>query len=186
MNTLYRFYNSNRDLLYVGITKNVETRFSDHKRSKPWDEIATITLQHFSTRSAASKAEIRAIAAEKPRWNIQRSDLGIVTTDPQADLIGRVAKSQSALWVARNEVKQNLSVAWIVPKTMNDAQMWSILTKVDRLRIDDIRTVFGSVDMRVVNGLIRNGAILRDADRRIGLIYVEKWTLNPDRSQSVC
>jgi predicted GIY-YIG superfamily endonuclease len=68
--TLYRFYAADDSLLYVGITHRVEGRFSVHKKEKPWDQIARVTLEHFPSRDEALRAESLAIQSEKPQWNI--------------------------------------------------------------------------------------------------------------------
>lgn len=68
--TLYRFFDSDGTLLYVGITSWVEGRFSEHRRLKPWEKVAVITLEHLPTRRAAFAAEAKAIKAELPLWNI--------------------------------------------------------------------------------------------------------------------
>lgn len=70
--TLYRFYDAHDVLLYVGITNNPTSRWAEHSRSKfEWQQAVRATLEHFPSREEAHKAEIAAIQAEKPRWNIQ-------------------------------------------------------------------------------------------------------------------
>lgn len=69
--TLYRLYNADGDLLYIGITLNPFKRISEHKRTKEWfDEVANIRLERFPTLAAVAAAEIEAIRTEKPRENI--------------------------------------------------------------------------------------------------------------------
>jgi len=67
---LYRFYDAEGDLLYVGVTGNLASRFSDHRRMSPWwahaDRHEVEWLPHWS---AALQAERRAIRDEAPRWN---------------------------------------------------------------------------------------------------------------------
>ena len=68
---LYRFYNSNAKLLYVGITNNPENRFGNHRREKPWwNQVTAITLERFSTRGELAQAEIEAIQTERPKYNL--------------------------------------------------------------------------------------------------------------------
>lgn len=67
---LYRFYSVDGVLLYVGITHRIPERFSSHKRNKPWEEISTITVEHYPTREQALAAEQHAIKTEAPVWNI--------------------------------------------------------------------------------------------------------------------
>lgn len=68
--TLYRFFNAQHELLYVGITNNPFNRFSGHSKDKDWfKEIAYSTFEHYPNRLAVDKAETLAIRAEKPKYN---------------------------------------------------------------------------------------------------------------------
>lgn len=67
---VYRFYDSDGQLLYVGISHRLNGRLSAHKRTKPWQQVARIDLEHHSTRHEAASAELHAIRTEKPLWNI--------------------------------------------------------------------------------------------------------------------
>lgn len=69
--SLYRFYDRNDQLLYVGITVEIAARLDAHRRDKPWwREAAMVTLEHFETRADAELAERAAIKTEQPLWNI--------------------------------------------------------------------------------------------------------------------
>lgn len=70
-NVLYRFFAADDTLLYIGITKDLGKRLRSHNRSKDWfREVAYIRLEHFDSRTEAEQAEILAIRAERPAWNI--------------------------------------------------------------------------------------------------------------------
>ena len=70
--TLYRYFNSEGRLLYVGITGDNTKRQSQHRRSSFWfAEIASASFVHFDTRQEASQFEIRAIKEEQPLYNTQ-------------------------------------------------------------------------------------------------------------------
>lgn len=69
--TLYRFWDSGGDLLYVGISVRPWDRWKQHRGDKPWwEEVASVTLQNFATREDVEAAEIAAIRSENPRYNI--------------------------------------------------------------------------------------------------------------------
>src|SRR5690554_1450800 len=69
--TLYRFYDKDDRLLYVGITNNFGARFSHHSNLKAWwEDVARSSMEHFPNRKAALAAERAAIVAERPRFNI--------------------------------------------------------------------------------------------------------------------
>lgn len=67
---LYRHFDKQGRLLYVGISLGVLHRTSRHKAGSSWfDQIATITLEHFPNKANASAAEKRAIRDECPAHN---------------------------------------------------------------------------------------------------------------------
>lgn len=71
---LYRFYDREDRLLYVGITGNLPSRQQQHEGSQPWwQEVARMTVEHFPTREDARAAEQAAIDAEAPLHNSIRS-----------------------------------------------------------------------------------------------------------------
>lgn len=68
--TLYRFYDRDGLLLYIGIAGNPARRFKQHNDDKLWwSTVATSTMEHYPTRAAALKAEKLAIEAEVPLHN---------------------------------------------------------------------------------------------------------------------
>lgn len=70
--TLYRFWNSDGDLLYVGRTVNFAQRWSKHQGATSWWlEIAQITIEHFADADFLDAAEFKAIQTENPRHNIR-------------------------------------------------------------------------------------------------------------------
>ena len=68
---LYRMFDSDGKLLYVGISKSVLKRLGEHLNEKDWlpDE-ACIKWTTYQTREKAEAAERRAIQNESPIWNI--------------------------------------------------------------------------------------------------------------------
>ena len=68
---LYRHFDAEGRLLYVGVSLSTTVRLMGHKERSEWaNRIATITIERFPTRSAALQAERAAIKAEKPLHNI--------------------------------------------------------------------------------------------------------------------
>lgn len=66
---VYRAYDSQDRLLYVGISKDVLDRLGQH-RSSGWAQYVTnLTIEYFPTRQQALEAESRAIKDEDPVWN---------------------------------------------------------------------------------------------------------------------
>jgi predicted GIY-YIG superfamily endonuclease len=67
---LYRLYSESGELLYVGITDQLKTRFAAHAKDKPrWPEVARKTAAWHASKDEAVKAEARAIAEERPAHN---------------------------------------------------------------------------------------------------------------------
>lgn len=70
--TLYRLYNADGQLLYVGIAARWPGRLNQHRASKHWFHTVTrVKLAHFQTRRDAARAELEAIHAEHPLFNSQ-------------------------------------------------------------------------------------------------------------------
>ena len=76
--TLYRAYNSENELLYVGISHSVMARIGQHKSAGVWHgKCVRITLEHFANRELARKAENKAIKKEYPIYNKQGKPTGV-------------------------------------------------------------------------------------------------------------
>lgn len=68
---LYRFYDAEDNLLYLGISYDPDGRWEAHKYwSKTWERLAVRrALEWFDTRTEALTAETAAIRAERPKFN---------------------------------------------------------------------------------------------------------------------
>ena len=72
---LYRHYDVDKVLLYVGISMDAAKRTAKHSRSSDWfKRVRVITLEHFESRAEAERAEVAAIVKEKPAFNIIHSE----------------------------------------------------------------------------------------------------------------
>lgn len=68
---LYRHWNADGELLYVGISLNAVSRLAQHRVEANWfDDIARIDIEWHPDRSSADAAERAAIKAEHPLHNI--------------------------------------------------------------------------------------------------------------------
>jgi hypothetical protein len=73
---LYRHYNGEGVLLYIGISLDTIVRLRNHEHYSSWfSNIARITIERFPTRSEAEKAEQTAILTEKPLFNRMHNPL---------------------------------------------------------------------------------------------------------------
>lgn len=68
---LYRFFNASGELLYIGVTQDPQARFKSHQYDKSWfSEVASSTMEHFSSRQELIAAELAAIRRESPKYNV--------------------------------------------------------------------------------------------------------------------
>jgi predicted GIY-YIG superfamily endonuclease len=71
---LYRFFDHEGVLLYVGITVNLPTRLASHADEKPWwTNVARMTVEYHPSRDLVLDAERLAIATERPLHNVQHN-----------------------------------------------------------------------------------------------------------------
>lgn len=81
---LYRMFDTNKTLLYVGITNDPKSRFKTHSKTKPWwSQVSQITVETFDSREALSRAEQIAIRAENPRHNIALQSIRRLPPPPE-------------------------------------------------------------------------------------------------------
>lgn len=79
---VYKFYNKNNQLLYVGITKNFRIRLEQHQKDKEWfKDVDKIFITHKMSRNAVHIYEIHIIANEKPIYNSDFTNGGEVNFD---------------------------------------------------------------------------------------------------------
>lgn len=81
---LYRHFDADGALLYVGISNSVLARTGAHVVGSVWaSQIDTIRIEWFDTRDAAVEAETNAIVEESPKFNKMHAttDSGAAITD---------------------------------------------------------------------------------------------------------
>lgn len=68
--TVYRLYDHDGALLYIGATGQLINRCTVYAHTKSWwADVESIQLEHFTSRAEASDAEATAIEYEHPRYN---------------------------------------------------------------------------------------------------------------------
>jgi predicted GIY-YIG superfamily endonuclease len=72
---LYRMFNADDELLYVGISMSALNRIGQHKTEKAWwHEVAKITIEtHHVERDLIFEIEREAIRTECPRYNVKHA-----------------------------------------------------------------------------------------------------------------
>ena len=77
MARLYRHFDKDGALLYVGISCNAITRLKQHEHDSGWAaEIARVDIEHFASREEALAAERAAIKNERPKHNVVHNRSG--------------------------------------------------------------------------------------------------------------
>jgi predicted GIY-YIG superfamily endonuclease len=71
--TLYRFYDKNQVLLYVGITSSWRNRIASHKRNSFWYQFVDQSKVETIPADLALKIESSTIWAEKPIFNLSNN-----------------------------------------------------------------------------------------------------------------
>lgn len=67
---LYRHFDKDNTLLYVGTSLSALARLQQHKSASPWfAEIAVVQVESFRAREEAITAERAAIEKERPKYN---------------------------------------------------------------------------------------------------------------------
>jgi hypothetical protein len=85
---LYRHYDADGVLLYVGISLNSIARLRTHKHSASWfSKIQRIEIEHFPDLRTAQQAEKTAISVECPKHNV------MTYTGPQRQMTLTTMKS---------------------------------------------------------------------------------------------
>ncbi len=84
---LYRMHDADGALLYVGITDHLADRWGKHEATQSWwGQVATATVEHFPTRTAAVEAELHAIRTERPMHNVA----GRIAKRPNPELLADI------------------------------------------------------------------------------------------------
>jgi excisionase family DNA binding protein len=113
---LYRHFDGDGRLLYVGISLNALSRLAQHCDSSHWvKDISTVRMEWFVDRESALLAERKAIAQENPAHNLRRPGVRVhrfvesgLAEDSVGDLVHRIVRFNTTYSV--NEVAKELGV----------------------------------------------------------------------------
>jgi predicted GIY-YIG superfamily endonuclease len=86
MTVLYRLFDSEDRLLYVGITDRYGLRMGQHRTSKWWwPRVHRTETEWFASRAVAETMEVRAIRSERPLYNVMDTERALQSA---AGLVG--------------------------------------------------------------------------------------------------
>lgn len=95
---LYRHFDHNDELLYIGISLSALSRLSSHMSVSHWAETITkVTIEKHPTKQDALRAEREAIKNEKPKHNIIHKPTIAEEEAAAADISKRVEKERISL-----------------------------------------------------------------------------------------
>lgn len=102
---LYRVYDADGALLYIGRTVSPVIRFQEHQDSKSWwGEASVIRLEHFDTPAELKRAERQAIQQEHPKYNwVGNTGGSIGATAATLTSLSKLGKSIAATRAAREK-----------------------------------------------------------------------------------
>lgn len=114
---LYRHFDKDGELLYVGIAKSLAARTEQHSGKSEWfDEVATTETQYFDSRKEALVAETTAIRAERPKHNKLHNPDGNVSRIFSA--IGRECLSRrlgvGLTAISNAAVRDSIPASWFI------------------------------------------------------------------------
>jgi predicted GIY-YIG superfamily endonuclease len=136
--TLYRFFDPEGRLLYIGRTNDAASRMNAHRGDKSWwDESGHVALEHFATAPELAAAERRAIIAEKPLHNkVRYQGSGAKPLPPSRGLIaicegcrGLIKGEAGAIHVDMSEVR-----VWETGKAEYDRKVAALYINPDGTR----------------------------------------------------
>lgn len=72
---LYRFFDEDESLLYVGLSINAYNRFKAHRHQSYWfKDATTVKFEFYPDLETVRRAETTAIRTERPRHNVSQNE----------------------------------------------------------------------------------------------------------------
>ena len=103
---LYRHYDKDGKLLYIGKSNSFFQRFSQHKANSFWfEQIYNVTIDHFEIVFDLDYAERKAIEEEKPLYNLYLKSLKIKVL-PKISSIFPLCKESQILYFLRLNIEK--------------------------------------------------------------------------------
>lgn len=96
--SLYRHFDSDGKLLYVGIAFRWDHRTKQHAKYSEWyKNISVLKIEHFATREQAIVAEVTAIKTEKPQFNISHNGNKDALPEPELEKLTKAEMANNTL-----------------------------------------------------------------------------------------
>lgn len=108
--SVYRCYDADDTLIYVGCSQDVFMRMREHRSRKPWSKrVARVESDQYPSVEQARRAEAALIRALEPLANVQhrpRVPSDVLTHSPTDDVLAGVTEAAAILGWSRAKVKR--------------------------------------------------------------------------------
>lgn len=136
---VYRLFDADDVLLYVGISANLNRRMVDHRRSSSWwPNVRRGAVTWYRNRTIARRKEAEAINTEDPRYNIRHHNPNTIrepSTTPKIFQKPRMSFEHAAgvLHVPADKLETWVQ-AGIAPHTCRGSRVWFTPTDLCHFR----------------------------------------------------
>ena len=172
--SVYKYFDKNGVLLYVGITGRGASRNSEHNKSKEWWQYVTRQeVVHYTTRRAALNIERQLIQQHRPPFNVQHNPGHAETRDAYLTFISSSIPMDAAYLLSRSlgsDRRVPLTVASVhddlltlVSHPADSARVASIDITGDRADVASGGRRARLVGARMEDGLLRLVVRVKDA-----------------------
>lgn len=95
---LYRLFDESDRLLYVGVSHKPDVRWGQHSEEKEWwPQVDRRAIEWHDSRGSAERAELLAIANERPAYNVVGTPL-VTVSDTHGRTPTRPIRVDASLW----------------------------------------------------------------------------------------
>lgn len=141
---VYRLFDHDGNLLYVGCSYAPAKRCKAHAQEKPWwPEVASRTDEWFAQLAEARSAERSAIETERPRYNVQGSRLTQRITAPKSGMTLDECIAWVRTWPKWTLRRQNYHPICAPPEMIDTARETVLAERADQSlsrRVPDLAT----------------------------------------------
>jgi predicted GIY-YIG superfamily endonuclease len=141
---LYRLYDADRKLLYIGISQNPDVRWGQHSQNKPWwSSVEVREIEWHETRALAAAAEKAAIKTEQPYWNLNHAARPIGNSEAEK-LFGEYREAREEARLLRpivlagavDELKRGATPAQLAELTGESAEVFRRIREANDIPVD--------------------------------------------------
>lgn len=133
---VYLVYDEDDQLLYVGMTEDLDRRFMTHAASSPWwDDAHRLVTENYDSYADAANAERAAILHQGPLFNVRRAQLNDSLPQQRAKNVRDMKSSEEAAEALR--IDRSTLSRWVKRYGLRPAD--TTLGGHHRWDLDDLR-----------------------------------------------